>query len=128
MYDHFTKHHRLNNLLWVWNTNAPRGNAAPYKDFYPGPKVVDILATDVYGNDYKQSHYDELLEIAAGKPIALGEVGEVPTAAILDQQPRWAWFMIWCDFIDEANTHEKVRAIYNDPRTLSLDELKRTLK
>jgi mannan endo-1,4-beta-mannosidase len=128
MFNYFTKHHHLNNLIWVWNTNQPGGNAGPYKGFYPGPKFVDILATDVYGNNFLQSHHDDLLKIAAGKPIALGEVGTVPTSAILEKQPRWAWCMIWCDFLDEANTHDGVRDFYNDPRMVTRDELKELYK
>lgn len=56
-YNYFTKVHKLNNLLWVWNTNAPRDKkgdeAGPYADFYPGPEYVDVLAADVYHRDYK---------------------------------------------------------------------------
>lgn len=63
-YNYFTKVHKLNNLLWVWNTNAPRDKkgdeAGPYADFYPGPEYVDVLAADVYHRDYKQSHHDDL--------------------------------------------------------------------
>ena len=54
-YDYFTKVHGLNNLLWVWNTNAPRDKqgdeAGPYADYYPGSDYVDILAADVYHRD-----------------------------------------------------------------------------
>jgi mannan endo-1,4-beta-mannosidase len=128
MFERFVKYHQLNNLIWVWNTNKidqPGGNAGPFKDYYPGAKYVDILATDVYGNDYRQSLYDGLSKIAAGKPVALGEIGTVPAPAILDQQPRWAWFMIWCDFLEEANTHDGIRALYNDKRVLSRDELQK---
>jgi mannan endo-1,4-beta-mannosidase len=71
--------HHLDNLIWVWNSNAPTGgNAGPYADFYPGPRYCDILATDVYG-EFKQSYHDDLAVLANGKPIALGEVGRVPS-------------------------------------------------
>ena len=42
--------HHLDNLVWVWNTNAPRSDAVPYAGFYPGHDVVDILAADVYAD------------------------------------------------------------------------------
>ncbi|MDR3340511.1 MAG: glycoside hydrolase family 26 protein [Candidatus Symbiothrix sp.] len=99
MFDYFTKHHKLNNLLWVWNTNAPRDKvgdeAGPYADFFPGVEYVDVLAADVYSNDWKQSHHDQLLELGGGKLIALGEVGNAPTAEIYEKQPSWSWFMVW---------------------------------
>jgi mannan endo-1,4-beta-mannosidase len=123
MYDRYVNHHKLNNLLWVWNPNAPRGNAGPYQDYFPGLDVVDILAADVYRNDYKQSHHDDLLKLGQGKPIALGECGGLPTPEILDQQPQWAWFMCWSGFLYNKNKSEDVRRLYNDPRVLTLDEV-----
>ncbi|MDR3350946.1 MAG: glycoside hydrolase family 26 protein [Prevotellaceae bacterium] len=99
MYDYFTNHHKLNNLIWVWNTNAPRDipgdEAGPYADFFPGIDYVDVLAADVYNNDWKQSHHDQLLELGGRKLIALGEVGNAPTAEIYETQPYWSWFMVW---------------------------------
>ena len=90
-YDYLTRHHQLNNLLWVWNTNAPRDipgdEAFDYDLFFPGHEYVDILAADVYRNDYKQSHHDDLIQLAGNKTIALGEVGGLPDPEILSEQP-----------------------------------------
>ena len=119
LYSRFVDHHRLDNLVWVWNTNAPRGDAAAYAGFYPGHDVVDILAADVYGNDYRRSHHDQLVELAEGRPIALGEVGILPTPAILASQPQWAWFMTWTDFLTRENTADAVRSLYDDARVIS---------
>jgi len=125
MFKYFTEHHHLDNLIWVWNSNQPGGNAGAFKDYYPGAKYVDVLATDVYGNNYLQSHHDDLLKVAAGKPIALGEVGTIPSSAILEKQPRWAWFMVWCDYLDKENTHESIRCLYQHPKVLSRDDVKK---
>ena len=122
MFDRYVNYHELNNLLWVWNANAPRGNAGPYADFYPGHEYVDILASDVY-RTYEQSHYDDLLALAEGKPIALGEVGTLPTPEILESQPRWGWFMQWSDLLERSNKPEGIKAIYGSPRVLTLDEV-----
>lgn len=119
LFQRLTIYHDLHNLIWVWNNNAPRGTVLPFPDCFPGHDCVDILATDVYGSDYKQSHYNDLLSLAEGKPIALGEVGGLPTPEILDAQPNWAWFMVWTSHITNANTPEEVRAIYDYPRTLN---------
>ena len=128
LYERFTEHHQLNNLIWVWNANGPRDRindeAYPYQDFFPGLDYVDVLATDVYHNDYKKTHHDHLLDLAEGKPIALGEIGEVPVTDRLVEQPEWVWFMIWSKWIDTHNTVERVQDLYNYSRTITKDELK----
>jgi len=127
-YDRMVNFHKLNNLIWVWNTNAPRDwkddQAYAYDLFYPGSNYVDVLAADVYGSDYKQSHHDQLATLANGKLIALGEVGNVPTPEILKQQPLWTWFMVWADFPWTHNTPQGIRDLYNDPKVLTKDEIK----
>ena len=127
MYEYFTNHHKLNNLIWVWNTNAPRDipgdEAWDYELFYPGDAYVDILAADVYRKDYKQSHHDDLAALAKGKPIALGEVGEIPTAEILEKQPQWSWYMPWGWILFIANTPEDIKALIHSEKVLTLDEI-----
>jgi mannobiose 2-epimerase len=123
LFDRLVDHHKLNNLIWVWNSNAPRqlnnDEAYAYSDFFPGREVVDVLAADVYHHDYRRSHHDELAELAGGKLIALGEIGDVPAPEVLDAQPLWTWFMIWGDFVDTHNTPEQIRALYNSPRVIT---------
>jgi mannan endo-1,4-beta-mannosidase len=124
MFDRYTRVHGLDNLVWVWNTNAPRttpgDEAGAYADFWPGSDVVDVLAADVYHRDWKQSHHDDLLKLADGKPIALGEVGDSPDPGLLDSQPGWAWFMPW--FLQTWNP-EALRRICADPRVLALEDV-----
>ncbi len=122
LFDRLTNLHGLNNLIWVWNANAPRVNAAPYAGFYPGHDVVDVLAADVYAADYAQSHHDDLLSLAEGRPIALGEVGDVPPPDLFDAQPNWAWFMVWSSYIT-VNDPDAVRALYACPRVLTAERL-----
>lgn len=114
LYQRFTEFHKLNNLIWVWNTNAPRDKvgdeAYPYALFYPGDDVVDVLAADVYHNDYQQSHHDQLLELGHGKLIALGEVGHVPTPALMAQQDQWAWIMPWGNLVRYFNDDQAIKA------------------
>ncbi len=126
MFEVFTKQYGLNNLLWVWNANKMNDdhqNTGPYRDYYPGHPTVDILATDIYGGDYQDRHYDELLQVAEGRPVALGEIGAVPQPGLLERQPQWAWYMIWPDFLDATNRHEDIRALAQDPRVLSREGL-----
>ena len=129
MYNYFTHHHKLDNLLWVWNTNAPRDipgdEAFPYEMFFPGVEYVDVLAADVYRRDYKQSHHDDLLKVGNGKLIALGEIGQLPNIEQYEAQKSWSWFMTWGYFITDkfGNDSDAVNAIYNHPQTLTLDKL-----
>lgn len=124
LYERLTVYHGLNNLLWVWNANAPRDTkddeAFDYELFYPGTAFVDVLAADVYRKDYKQSHHDDLLQLADGKPIALGEVGELPDAETLDRQPEWIWMMPWGHLGFLYNTDEKIDAFYGRNNVLPL--------
>lgn len=129
LYDRFVNYHHLNNLIWVWNANAPRDwpndEAYPYEFFYPGAAYVDVLAADVYKNDYKQSHHDQLITLGKGKLIALGEVGVMPTPEMLKAQPQWSWFMCWGSFPWTDNSLEGVRTLYDDQRIINKDEINR---
>lgn len=128
MFDRFVNVHHLDNLLWVWDANGPRDipkdQAYAYALYYPGSRYVDVLATDIYNFDYEQKDYEELLRLARGKPIALGEVGELPKAEILDAQPRWTWFMVWSNWLETHNTPERVKEIYGNPRALTHEQVR----
>ena len=124
LYDRLVNFHKINNLLWVFNGNEINPpNVETYNRFFPGLEYVDILATDVYHNNFQLKDYQSLLKLANGKPIALGEVGHMPTADQLEKQPNWAWFMTWSEFLETANTYEEKKAIYSSDRTITLEEL-----
>lgn len=128
MYERFTDYHQLNNLVWVWNANAPRDwkddEAYAYDLFYPGHEYVDVLATDIYKGDYIQSHHDQLLELGEGRLIALGECGILPSPEHLDSMNHFVWFMDWANFIFRANKREDVQKLYHSDRVLTLEEYK----
>lgn len=110
MYDRLVNTHKLNNLLWVWNPNAPNEWSAPYQAYYPGADKVDVLAADIYNNDYKQSYYEDLLKLAAGKPIGIGESGELPNPDKLSKtQNQWVYTMTWGKMLTENNTLQQIR-------------------
>src|SRR5271170_4731637 len=121
IYNRFVQVHHLNNVVWVWNVNTPGGNAGPIADYYPGPQFADVLTIDVYG-EFKLEYHTDMLALAAGKPIALGEVGAAPTPDILAAQPRWTYFMIWSNIVDSSNTPESLKAIYGAPTSLTRDD------
>jgi len=127
MYDYFVHHHSLNNLLWVWNPNAPiniPGNTAySYEEFWPGAEFVDILAANVYGDDWKQSHYDDLTMLADGKPVAVGVSVPPPSMEIFQSQDQWAWFMAWGNRILWGNGIDRIQALSSSGRALTLEDI-----
>lgn len=117
-WERLVNYHRLDNLLWVWNENAHTGRQThPYYGFFPGLQYVDVLATDVYG-EFKQSYYDDLVMLASGKPVSLGEVGAPPPLEVLSSQPRWVWFMGWADIFDRRPS-DALKTLFDDPRVLT---------
>ncbi|MDT0444600.1 glycosyl hydrolase [Streptomyces johnsoniae] len=123
LFDRLVRHHGLRNLIWVWSPNAAYDSAQPFAPYFPGLDVVDALAMDTYGGHYEPEHYRGLLDLAEGRPIGLGEVGELPSDEVLADQPLWAWFMGWPDVVTDANDDARVRALYRHPRALGLDGL-----
>lgn len=124
LYDRITNFHKINNLLWVFNGNELGSpNVQDYEPFFPGRDYIDILATDIYNHGYNKRDYDTLLKLANGKPIAWGEVGPLPTDKIIEEQPEWAWFMCWCEFLEVKNDYQARMNIYNSDKTITLEEL-----
>ena len=120
LFERFVHVHRLNNLVWVWNVNAPDAYAGRIGQYYPGHDCVDILTIDNYGS-FRRGYYDDMLALAGRKPIALAEVGALPPLEVLVKQPRWAYFMIWRGF-EETNSPDQMHAIFNSANVLSRDD------
>jgi mannan endo-1,4-beta-mannosidase len=129
MFDYYVTRHQLDNLIWVWNTNAPRerpnDEARAYQDFWPGLAYVDVLAADVYREDWKQSHHDDLMKLAQGKPIALGEVGGAPSPQTLAAQSHWVWYMPWGKFTLHDEPLERLKVLLRDDRILTREDVTR---
>lgn len=105
IFDRLTRVHKINNLVWVWSVDRPNNETMQFKNYYPGNKFLDILALDVYGNDFKQDYYDKMLALSEGKPITLGEVGNPPSAEIMEKQPNWVYYVVWAGMV--RNTAQK---------------------
>lgn len=125
LFERYTKVHHLDNLVWVWNANAPNGGPGwgpgPYTDFFPGLDVADMVSVDVY-DTFKTMYYDEAVKIAAGKPVALGEVGPIPSPEVLKAQPKWTYFMTWSEFVEENNPLPAVQTTYSDPSVINRED------
>ena len=123
IFDRYVNHHKLNNLVWVWSVDRPEREDRQFADYYPGAEYFDIASLDVYG-EFKQSYYDDLLRVAAGKPLALAEVGRAPAIEVLAKQPGWTWWMTWAGMGARRPTEgvNPMQTLVNDPRSWSLSD------
>lgn len=124
MYERYTNVHKLNNLIWVWNSPLPES--------YPGDDVVDIISRDMYPpaheHNSRSEHYYGLVKITEQPKIVLiGETGTIPSAkAIVEEKIGWASYMTWShEFCMSENytTKEALREMYNSPYAVTKEEL-----
>ena len=106
MYDRLVNKHKLNNLIWVWTSQASASDGVVDSTWYPGDEYVDVIGRDsYYALQYPlMKEYKALAEKYPGKLVALAECGngdEVsmsPWSKIWQQGSRWCWFMTWYDY------------------------------
>ena len=123
IFDRLANHHQLNNLVWVWSLDRPSNPERQFVDFFPGRNYFDIAALDVYHSDFSPVYYHDLLKLAGGKPITLAEVGPPPTLELLEQQPKWTWWMLWAEMVEKDPTKNRVmQTLVDAPRSLSLED------
>jgi len=111
VYNRMVNVHHLNNLIWVWNQNGPAPGGEFY-NFFPGRSYCDVVSYDNY-RTLDDRYYYEMLTIADGKPIALGEVGTIPPPDVLKAQPKWTFYMTWAGMSGappEPPTADEIRA------------------
>ena len=120
IYDRYVHVHHLNNLVWVWNVNSPSGNTGSVADYFPGSAYADVLTMDIYG-PFSQEFYDQMVALAdpLHKPIALAEVGAMPSLTTLATQPRWAYFMMWSGFAEGANSLDQLQTVFHAPNIVN---------
>lgn len=123
--DHLVGARGLTGLVWVWNVkDLDPGRIA---DYYPGAAYADVVSLDAWNSYWPSSaYYTTLKAVANGKPIALAEVGRVPSPAEIATQPDWAYFMAWPEYFDDksVNPDSRVRETYASPRFLSQGQVR----
>nr|WP_294894406.1 glycosyl hydrolase [uncultured Pedobacter sp.] len=129
LYDYYTNHHHLNNILWAWTPDKPWDDVA---DYYPTGNTVDILGCDIYPMKdsttvYPQAFYDRMLKLANGKPLALTENSVLPSKRLLKNQP-WVWMMSWGKMVFNANTKQEIIEGLDSKQMLMLNELPRKIR
>lgn len=124
MHDYMVKTKGLTNLIWVWDMQDFGTLKDDVNAYNPGANYYDIAALDVYdGSGYTTDKYNTMLTAAAGKPIAIGECEVLPTAAQLQTQPKWTFFMSWSELTFQGNSTAQLKALYNAPNVVTLDKM-----
>jgi mannan endo-1,4-beta-mannosidase len=119
-HDYFTTTKGLSNLIWVWDM---QDMSRDFEAYNPGSEYWDLFGFDIYDQGYDISWYEYILPIVGDKPMAIGECSKLPTPEILENQPRWVFFMPWAELVKESNTVEQIKEIYNHPAVISRDEM-----
>ncbi|GAB3416614.1 glycosyl hydrolase [Niabella aquatica] len=128
MYKRLAEHHGLNNLIWVWTSDA----APDATTWYPGDDYVDIIGMDIYpGENQHGSQYiafDKVKEMFGGKKmITLSECGSIPSIdAMFEKGDTWSWFMPWNgDYtrIDKHNGANFLKAVFGNSKVITRDKM-----
>ena len=121
MYERYTNHHKLNNLIWVLGF-SDQGEKS--KQWYPGDEYCDIIGADTYQLDLFGRLYRKMKRItSAAKPVCLHECGKNPTADELNKYP-YSWFMTWhTEYLTDNNSPEELKELYGSEFVITLDEI-----
>ncbi len=122
MFQYYTEHHHLDNLLWVWN--------CPLSEGYPGDEYVDVISMDIYLTEYAATdyskEYEKLIAQTTDKKVAaLAEIGYLPDIKMLEQSHTpWAYYMTWShEFCigEKFNKTDALKAMYESNYAITSD-------
>ena len=110
----------ISRISFGFKTYSPSGNTGSVADYFPGSAYADVLTMDIYG-PFSQEFYDQMVALAdpLHKPIALAEVGAMPSLTTLATQPRWAYFMMWSGFAESANSLDQLQTVFHAPNIVN---------
>lgn len=131
-HDYLVNTKGLTNLVWVWSVKDT-GSTSSLSTYYPGDNYVDVVGFDPWNSSNTfptDAWYQAVKGIAGSKPIALAEVGTLPSPAELSGQPDWTYFDEWADYLTDSggqsptgNTNDSIKAIYYDPQVLHQSDI-----
>jgi mannan endo-1,4-beta-mannosidase len=116
----------VHNLIWVWEADAPDSGpngAGSFNDYFPGLLYVDALEVKLHNLDDRFAGGGSLVSFAAGKPVGVELVGELPSPKALTGQRGWSWFLAAPPLASSADfvvRTDALRKIYADPLVVSL--------
>ena len=74
---------------------------------------------DIYGT-FEKACYDSIIALAGdAKPIALAEVGAMPSLETLAAQPRWSYMMMWSGMAESSNGPDQLQAAFHAPNIVN---------
>lgn len=121
IFTYFTKHHQLNNVLWVYSYSHEMRMS-----WFPGLEYMDIVGVDIYkkGQEDKIKNYELMKTVAPYKPIALSECENIPDPDVMNEQGfLWNWFSTWHSRHIRMNEPEYLKKVYNHELVITRDEL-----
>jgi len=122
MYDRFTNHHQLHNLIWVYTFTTGAN-----MNWYPGDDYVDMVGMDIYTNasDNMSSNWADLLQKFNGrKLISLSESGTLPVPdKVRGYGTWWSWFALWNGDFIKKQPLDLLNKVYHDEDVITRDEL-----
>lgn len=126
MVDRLVKHHKINNLIWIWNSVDPA--------WHPGDDVVDMVAVDAYPSDRQDSlvsTWEDLLTRFNGKKMLA--LTEFPGPPDVERQwrfgVRWSFFVGWTGLLGPADSPlDLVRSTFASPLTINEEDVKVELR
>ena len=126
MFERFTTHHGLTNLIWVFSPGA----SIDLADWYPGDAYVDLIGQDHYPLDGNHGAakeiYDELLALGGStKLIGMSENGPIPAPALVTREKvDWLFFITWSGKeLTNFNSPEELKEFYHHPHVANLNDL-----
>mgnify|MGYP002631570027 CR=1 FL=1 len=142
MFDYFTTTKQLNNLIWVWESDAGTHPLIASDYFYPGADVVDVMGHNLYSDTWDLPYAIEDLYREYGKVYAFPQAGPrnqrngtfdnaLYADAILLRFQRASWFGVWNSFTSGTKVYQNVAIIDNanatglmqHPRSLTRSDL-----
>ncbi len=126
MYNRYTEHFGLDNLIWVFNSLK--------KECYPGDDIIDIITRDMYPPAHEHTDHSEELEklktiTDSDKLYAVGETGTIPDVkAVIENNVDWSWFMTWSkEFAasEKFTSAEELKKAYSYENSVTLSRLPR---
>lgn len=128
MHDYFTRVKGLDNLIWVYESDASVHPGIPADYYYPGDDVVDVMTHNLYSDTWVLSWESDQVYRHYPKPQAVPQAGSQQTRdgtwdnlifldGITNRLPRLSYFCAWSSF---TNNGFQVRAIVGNPNASNL--------
>lgn len=131
LYEKFTNEHKINNLIWVWNSYT----YATSPEWYPGDDVVDMVGYDKYNakdglpnGSAISATFFSLVKLTGGKKlVAMSENDTIPRVSNLtNEMAGWLYFCPWYGWWlngEQNNPVAWLKEMYQSEYCITLDEL-----